>query len=300
METNDQWIRERTGITERRIGEEHETPSFMAIQCAHQLLREESLQAEEIDLILVATVTPDYVFPPTAGIIQNAIGATRAWGFDLEAACSGYLYGLETARAFIESGLYRNVLLVAAEKMSSILDYSDRSTCILFGDAGSVTWLRASHEGGRIIDSQLRLDGSGVGSLYMPAGGAKRPPSHETIDNHEHCIRQDGRAVYKRAVADMAEISLEVLKRNHLKASDLALFVPHQANLRILESVAKRLELPMEAVAVNLDRYGNTTSATIPTALQEAKEQARVKEGDYILMAAFGAGFTWGATLIQL
>jgi len=300
VETNDAWIVERTGIRERRISNEQETPGWMGAKAAEKLLGKLNVQAADIDLILVATVTADYHFPATASVIQRELGATRAWGFDLSAACSGYIYGLETARVFVESGLYKNVLLIAAEKMSAIVDYEDRSTCILFGDAGTATLLSPSTDESGILDSELRLDGSGLELLYMPAGGSKLPTSLETVRAKKHFVVQDGRSVYKRAVVDMAEISAEILTKNSLSSKDIRWFVPHQANLRILESAAKRLELPMERVALNIERYGNTTSATIPSALQEKIESGEAKEGDLILLASFGAGFTWGATLLRL
>lgn len=302
LDTNDEWIVERTGIKERRIGEAHETPGFMSSEASKKLLQRLQISADEIDLIVMATITPDYPFPAAAAVIQRNIGATRAWGYDLSGACSGYLYALETARAFVESGIHKNVLVTAAEKMSSILDYTDRSTCILFGDAGSATLVQAttSEAGPQIIDSILRLDGSGIESLYAPAGGSLKPISAEMIQAKQHHPKQDGRAVYKRAVVDMAQVAVDVLERNGLKGSDIALFVPHQANLRIIESCADRLGMPMEKVALNIQKYGNTTAATIPTALDEYWREGKVKSGDLVVLASFGAGFTWGASLVRL
>lgn len=300
VETNDEWIVERTGIKERRIAAPEETAGSMGAQAARQLLTDLGLETDSIELILCATVTGDYHFPATVSVIQEELGLKKAWGFDLSAACSGYLYALETARAFVESGRHKRVLLIATEKMSSILNYQDRATCILFGDAGTATLVEASEDESGILDSQMYLDGSGLPQLYMPAGGSKLPPSEETVRAGQHYVYQDGRQVYKRAVVDMAEVSAEVLKRMKLKASDIRWFVPHQANLRIIESAAQRLEFPMEKVALNIERYGNTTSATIPSALQEKIEAGQAKPGDLVLMASFGAGFTWGATLLRL
>jgi 3-oxoacyl-[acyl-carrier-protein] synthase-3 len=300
VDTTDQWIVERTGIKERRIGKAEETAGTMGSEAAKSLLKDLKISADQIDLLLCSTVTGDYCFPATVSVIQQEIGATKAWGFDLSAACSGYLYALETARAFIESGHYKNVLVISSEKMSSILDYQDRNTCILFGDAGTATLLQPSSKEDGILDAQMYLDGSGLPFLYMPAGGSKLPVSEETVKQRQHYAFQDGKNVYKRAVVDMAEVSLEVLRRNHIASSEIRWFVPHQANLRIIESAANRLELPMDRVALNIERYGNTTSATIPSALQEKIEAGQAKAGDLILMASFGAGFTWGATLLRL
>lgn len=300
VETNDQWIVERTGIKERRIGEAHETPSYMGTKSAEALLKDFDIDPKTIDLILVGTATPDYLFPATACLIQNNIGATNAFGFDISAACSGYLFALDTARAFIESGRSKRVLLIAAEKMSAIMDYKDRSTCILFGDGGSATLLEPGNDESHIIDSISRIDGSGAFSLIMPAGGSAKPASHETIEAREHFIQQDGKNVFKRAVKDMADISTEILEKNNFKGSDVKLFVPHQANLRIIQAAARRMDLKDEQVAINIDRYGNTTAATIPTALYEAEQKGQVKKGDLVLLASFGAGYTWGSTLLKL
>lgn len=302
VDTNDQWIVERTGIRERRRSEAHETPGFMGSEASKKLLKKLNFPAEKIDLIIVATITGDYTFPACASVIQRNIGATKAWGYDLSAACSGFLYALESARAFVESGMHENVLVVAAEKMSGILDYTDRSTCILFGDAGSATLVTRADENSNseIIDGIMHLDGTGIEYLYAPAGGSLKPLTKEIIDSKEQYAKQDGRNVYKRAVVDMAQVAEEVLKRNNLTGDDIQLFVPHQANLRIIESAADRLGMPLEKVSINIDRYGNTTAATIPTALQESFEKGNVKKGDLVLLASFGAGFTWGATLLRL
>lgn len=301
VETSDEWIRERTGIIERRRSEPHETPAFMGTQAAKQLFADRKIDPMSIDLVLCATITADYHFPASACLIQSALGCNRAFAYDINAACSGYLYGLETARAFVESGLAKRVLLIAAEKMSSILDYQDRATCIIFGDGGSATLIEAATDDqSYFIDGAYRSDGSGREFLFMPAGGSIQPPTEETVKNREHFVKQEGKAVFKRAVQDMAAICEEVLKRNNLKANDLDLFVPHQANLRIIESCAERLGLSREKVAINIDRYANTTSATIPTALVDAQKSGKLTKGQLVLLASFGAGFTWGATLLRI
>ncbi len=300
LETNDQWIQERTGIRERRRSQAHETPGFMGTEASKKLLAKTGVKAEEIDLILVATITGDYIFPACTSVIQRDLGAVNAFGFDLSAACSGYLYALETARAYVESGLKKRVLVIAAEKMSSILDYQDRQTCILFGDAGSATLVAPARSSeSRIIDSILRMDGTGIPCLFMPAGGSVKPPSVETVQNREHFVKQEGRSVFKRAVQDMANVSVEILERNKISPSDVKCFVPHQANIRIIEAARERLGMPIEKVALNIDRYGNTTAATIPTALLDAERKGQVKKGDLVLLASFGAGFTWGSILLR-
>ncbi len=299
LETNNEWIIERTGIRERRRSAPHETPAFMGARAAEKLLSDLGVGAAEIDLILCATITGDYSFPASAGIIQNDLKCTRAWAYDISAACSGYLYALETARAFVVSGLAQKVLVIAAEKMSAILDYTDRSTCVLFGDGGAASLVTAGNSDSYIIDSILKTDGSGVEFLYAPIGGSKNPITVENIQKREHFAKQDGRNVYKRAVVDMAEVCVEILEKHKLSHRDLKLFVPHQANMRIIESCASRIGLPMDQVAINIDRFGNTTAATIPTALRHAEEEGKVKKGDLVLLASFGAGFTWGASLLR-
>lgn len=301
VETTDEWIQERTGIKERRLSQPHETPAYMGTMAAKKLFEDRKIDPQSIDLVLCATITADYHFPASACLIQNALGCTRAFAYDINAACSGYLYALETARAFVESKLAKRVLVVAAEKMSSILDYTNRSTCIIFGDGGSATLVEeASDDKSFIIDGMFRSDGSGREFLYMPSGGSLQPPTSETVQKREHFVKQEGKAVFKRAVTDMAAICEEVLKRNNLSAKDINLFVPHQANRRIIDSAAERLGMPMEKVAINIDRFANTTSATIPTALVDAQRQGKIKKGDLCLLAAFGAGFTWGATLLRI
>ncbi len=299
VDTTDEWIVERTGIRERRQSEPHETPSFMGSEAAKRLLTDLKIDPQSIDLLIVATITGDYVFPATACLIQRQIGATKAYGYDLSAACSGFIYALETARAYIESGRAERVLLIAAEKMSSILDYRDRQTCVLFGDGGSATLVEAGDEQSYIIDSVMKMDGRGVDCLFMPAGGSRKPPSLESIQNREHFVKQEGKTVFKRAVTDMAAVCMEVLQRNKLTGNDIQLFVPHQANIRIIDAAAERMGLPYDKVALNIEKYGNTTAATIPTALYHAEQKGQVKKGDLVLIASFGAGFTWGASLLK-
>ena len=300
VETTDEWIRTRTGIQERRRSETHETPAFMGTQAAKKILEKLKIDPMSIDLVICATITADYHFPSSACLIQSALGCNRAWAFDLNAACSGYLYGLEMARAYVESGLGKRVLVIAAEKMSSILDFKDRATCIIFGDGGSASLIEAaSDDKSYLIDASLRADGSGREFLYMPSGGSISPPSCDSVEKREHFVKQDGKAVFKRAVVDMAAICEEVLKRNNLTAKDIDLFVPHQANMRIIESCLDRLGMPMEKTAINIDRFANTTAATIPTALLDAERKGQVKKGDLVLLGSFGAGYTWGATLLR-
>jgi 3-oxoacyl-[acyl-carrier-protein] synthase-3 len=299
VETNDEWIVSRTGIRERRLSAAHETPSFMGAEASRKLFQRYAIDPSSIDLVIVATITGDYVFPASGCIIQNELQLKNAWAFDISAACSGFLYALETARAFIESERAKRILLVAAEKMSSILDFTDRTTCVLFGDAASSCLIEPGDDRSFIIDSILKTDGSGVPFLYMPSGGSRSPTSLQTVERREHYARQEGKTVFKRAVTDMADVCMEILKKNELTGEDIKIFVPHQANIRIIEAAADRMELPMEKVAINIDRYGNTTAATIPTALLDAERKGQVQKGDLVLLASFGAGFTWGATLLK-
>jgi 3-oxoacyl-[acyl-carrier-protein] synthase-3 len=298
VETNDEWIRTRTGISERRIlkGEGKGT-SEMGAPAVLELLKKRGMDAKEIDCLICCTVTPDMVFPATANIICDKIGAINAFGFDLQAACSGFLYGVTTGAAFIESGRYKNVVVVGADKMSAITDYSDRNTCVLFGDAAGAVLLEPNEEGYGVLDSILRSDGSGCQFLHMKAGGSKKPASIETVMAKEHYAYQEGKHVFKFAVKGMADVSAELLERNKLTGDDIAWLVPHQANLRIIDATANRMGLSKEKVMINIQKYGNTTSATIPLCLWEWESQ--LKKGDKIVLAAFGGGFTWGATLIK-
>ncbi|MFO0414039.1 MAG: beta-ketoacyl-ACP synthase III [Bacteroidota bacterium] len=298
VDTNDEWIRTRTGIKERRIlkGEGLAT-SDMAAPAVIELCKKRGIQPEEIDCLIVATVTPDMVFPATANIVCDKIGAVNAFGFDLGAACSGFLFALTTGASFIESGRYKKVVVVGADKMSAIVDYTDRNTCVLFGDAAGAVLLEPNIEGYGILDSLLKSDGSGRNFLHMKAGGSQRPASMETVANKEHFAYQEGQTVFKFAVKGMADVSAELLEKNNLTGNDIAWLVPHQANLRIIDATANRMGLSKEKVMINIEKYGNTTAATIPLCLWEWEKQ--LKKGDNIVLAAFGGGFTWGATLVK-
>jgi 3-oxoacyl-[acyl-carrier-protein] synthase III len=299
VETNDEWIRTRTGIRERRIMEKGAS-SDMAVKAIEHLLSRRKITAAEIDVIIVATVTPDMFFPATACIIQQKIGATKAWGFDLSAACSGFLFALTTGAKLVESGAYAKVVVVGTDKMSSIVDYTDRNTCILFGDAAGAVLLEPSSEDGYgIIDNKFYVDGAGGQYLCMTGGGSLNPPSHQTVDKKMHYIFQDGKNVFKLAVKGMADVSAEILERNGLKGDDISWLVPHQANLRIIDATADRMGIRRDQVMINIDKYGNTTAATIPLCLSEWWECGKLRKGQNIVLAAFGAGYTWGATYIK-
>jgi 3-oxoacyl-[acyl-carrier-protein] synthase-3 len=299
VDTNDEWIRTRTGIRERRIAENGAT-SDLAVKAIECLLRHRNIGAEEIDLIIVATISPDMFFPATACVVQQKIGAKRAWGFDLSAACSGFLYALVTGAQFVETGAYKKVLVVGADKMSTIVDWKDRNTCILFGDAAAAVLLEPSDDPTYgVLDFSLYADGAGGEFLYMKGGGSLHPPSHETIDKGLHYLYQDGKAVFKVAVVGMADVSAEVLQRNDLTGDDVDYLVPHQANLRIIDACAERMGLDKSKVMVNIDRYGNTTAATIPLCLSEYWHAGKLKKGQTLVLSAFGAGYTWGAALVK-
>ena len=298
VDTSDEWIRSRTGIRERRILEEGAT-SLLATKAAEDLLRSKNISAEEIDVIIVATVTPDMFFPATACLVQDNIGAKNAWGFDLSAACSGFLFAFQTGCSLIESGKYKKVMVIGADKMSSIVDYKDRNNCILFGDAGAALLLEPTEDlKYGLQDSLLRIDGSGREALNMKGGGSLNPPTHETVNQNMHVIFQDGKAVFKVAVKGMADISYEIMKKNNLTSDDIAYLVPHQANLRIIDATAERMGLNRDKVMINIDRYGNTTAATIPSCFVEYYREGKIKKGDKLILAAFGAGFTWGACYV--
>jgi 3-oxoacyl-[acyl-carrier-protein] synthase-3 len=298
VDTNDEWIRSRTGISERRILKgEGKATSDMGAPAVLELCKKRGIDPLEIDCLICCTVTPDMVFPATANIICDKIGAKNAFGFDLQAACSGFLYGVTTGAAFIESGRYKKVVIVGADKMSAIVDYQDRATCIIFGDGAGAVLLEPNEEGYGIQDSILRSDGSGCNFLHMKAGGSKKPASIETVMAREHYAYQEGQAVFKFAVKGMADVSAELLERNNLTGDDIAWLVPHQANLRIIDATANRMGLPKEKVMINIQKYGNTTAGTIPLCLWEWESQ--LKKGDNIVLAAFGGGFTWGATLVK-
>jgi len=298
VDTNDEWIRTRTGINERRIlkGEGKGT-SDMAEQAVKKLLDKKGIDPLEIDLVICATVTPDLVFPATANIICDKVGMKNAFGYDLMAACSGFLFALVTGSKFIESGQYKKVLIVGADKMSSIVDYTDRATCIIFGDGCGVALLEPSEDGVGIMDSILKSDGSGREFLHQKAGGSVKPPSHATIDAKEHFVYQEGKTVFKFAVTNMADAAAEVMEKNNLKGDDIAWLVPHQANKRIIDATAHRMNVGDDKVMLNIDRYGNTTNGTIPLCLWEWED--KLKKGDNLILAAFGGGFTWGAVYLK-
>jgi 3-oxoacyl-[acyl-carrier-protein] synthase-3 len=302
VDTTDEWIVTRTGIRERRILQPGLGNSSMAVPAALECLERASVDPAEIDVIIVGTVTPDMLFPATACLVARDIGAKNAWGFDLNAGCCGFLYSLSTAVQMIESGRVNKALIIGSDVMSTIADYSDRNTCILFGDAaGAMLIDSCTEEGYGIIDFILHVNGVGEHYLHMKAGGSRKPPSHETVEKREHFIYQDGRNVFKTAVTEMADVSAEILSRNGLTGRDVSLFVPHQANLRIIDAAAKRMGLENGKVVINIDKYGNTTSATLPLALYEAAVEKKyaLKKGDYVVMAAFGAGYTWGSALLR-
>ncbi len=296
VDTNDEWIKARTGIEERHILRDPEkATSYMATQAVEGLLAKTGLSPLDIDLLICASVTPDYFFPDTGTLICHNIGAKNAFAYDIQAACSGFLFSATTGAKFIESGAYKNVIVVGADKMSSIVDYTDRATCILFGDAAGAILLQPNTEGFGLRDSWMRVDGIGAEFLNMKGGGSRNPATHETVDKKWHYIFQDGKPVFKAAVKGMSEAVSEILKRNQLSADDIRFVVPHQANLRIIQAVADYLKFPMERVMVNIQKYGNTTSGTIPLCLWEWEDQ--LKPGDHIILTSFGGGYTWGASL---
>lgn len=298
VDTTDEWILSRTGISERRIlkGEGKGT-SDMGVEAVKGLLAKRGIEASDIDLLICATTTPDMQFPATANIITDKIGAKNAFGFDINAACSGFIYALTTGAKYIESGMYKKVVVVGGDKMSSIINYEDRTTCIIFGDGAGAVLLEPSQDGNGVIDSILRSDGSGRIHLHQKAGGSVKPASHDTVDAKEHYVYQEGQAVFKFAVTNMADVSAEIMEKNHLKSEDVAWLVPHQANKRIIDATAHRMGVGPERVMLNIHKYGNTTNGTIPLCLWEWESQ--LKKGDNIILAAFGGGFTWGAVYIK-
>jgi 3-oxoacyl-[acyl-carrier-protein] synthase-3 len=300
VDTSDEWIFERTGIRERRFAEKGQATSDLGAAAAKRLCEKRGLDPMEIDLIIVATVTPDMFFPSSACLVQTKIGAKKAWAFDLSGACSGFLYALTTAAQFITTGAHKKVLVVGADVMTSIIDFQDRATCVLFGDGAGAVLVEPAEEGERgIIDFILHSDGHGGQFLYMPGGGSLNPPSLETVEKKMHYVHQDGKNVFRYAVRGMAEVSHEMLSKHGLSANDLKLYIPHQANLRIIEAAADRMGLAKSQIAINIDRYANTTAGTIPICLSEAVESKQIKQNDLILMASFGAGFTWGSLLLR-
>lgn len=299
VDTSDEWIQARTGIKERRIAAKEETTSTLSLKAAHQALERAGIEGEEIELIIVATVTPDMPFPATACIVQDHLGARRAAAFDLEAGCTGFIYALTVADQFIRNGVYKNALVIGAEILSRITDYEDRQTCILFGDGAGAVVLEGTQGEPGILFSELGSDGSGGDLLKMRAGGSLRPPSEDTLQDRLHFIAMEGKEVFKFAVRIMNKTSLNLLKKANLQKEDLDVLVPHQANSRIIESAAKRLHLSSNQIISNLDRYGNTSSASIPMALHEAHEKGMIEDGNHVLLVGFGAGLTWGGTLIR-
>jgi 3-oxoacyl-[acyl-carrier-protein] synthase III len=299
VETSDEWIRTRTGIRERRFAAPGVASSHLGTEAAKKLLAANDVRADEIDMIVVATVTPDMLFPATACLIQDRLGAKRAWGFDLSAACSGFLYAVTTGAQFVGAGTHKKVLVIGSDVMTSILDFNDRATCVLFGDGAGAVLLEPASGPEGIIDFAHDIDGSGGCNLYMPGGGSLNPPTRETVDKRMHYVHQEGQQVFKYAVRRMSELACQVLERNGLSSRDLALVVPHQANLRIIRAMQERLGVDDSKIVVNIDRYGNTTAATIPLGLVDAVEQKRLRKGDLVLLIAVGAGYTTGAILMR-
>jgi 3-oxoacyl-[acyl-carrier-protein] synthase-3 len=299
VDTNDKWIMERTGIRERHLVDKGVATSDLGAAAAKQALLRRGLKPTDVEALIVASVTPDMMFPATACLIQNKIGAPGIWGFDISAACSSFLYALQVGTQFIQSGAQKRVMVVGADVMSSIIDYTDRATCVIFGDGGGAVILEPADEGLGMIDYLHEIDGSGACSLFMPGGGSLNPPTHETVDKKMHYVHQDGQAVFKFAVRKMAEVCDTLLKRNGLTGHDVNAFIPHQANKRIILNTAERLGMDLDKVIINIDRYGNTTSATIPLAMQTAIDEGKLKKGDLVLLAAVGAGFTVGAALLR-
>jgi 3-oxoacyl-[acyl-carrier-protein] synthase-3 len=296
VETTDEWIMQRIGIKERRILKEGAT-SDMGTRAVEGLLKKTGTSPADIDLLICATITSDYPFPSTANLIADKTGIKNAWSFDINAACSGFVFGLQTAASFVQSGQYKKVILVGADMMSSITDYTDRTTCPLFGDGAAAVLVEPVEDGLGLRDSILQADGSGVKNLHMKAGGSANPSSHETVDAKEHFVYQEGQAVFKVAVSKMADVSVEIMKKNGLTPETLNWLVPHQANMRIIEAVARRMDIPKEKVMINIENYGNTTAATIPLCLWEWESQ--LKKGDNLILSAFGGGFTWGAIYLK-
>jgi len=299
VETSDEWIVSRTGIRERHVVDKGVATSDLAAEAAKRALAERGIDGKEVEAIVVATVTPDMLFPSTACLVQNKLGMKNVWGFDLSAACSAFVYALQTGAQFVQTGAHKKVLVIGADVMSSILDYTDRATCILFGDGAGAVLLEPAQDGEGLIDFEHEIDGAGGCSLYMPGGGSLHPATHDTLSQKMHYVHQDGQAVFKFAVRKMAEICETLLARNNVKASDIDRLSPHQANQRIIKATADRLGLKPESVIINIERYGNTTAGTIPLAMETARQEGHLKKGDLVMLASVGAGFTVGATLLR-
>jgi 3-oxoacyl-[acyl-carrier-protein] synthase-3 len=300
VDTTDEWIRQRVGITERHLVEKGVATSDLAAAAAREVLKQTGTAAEEIDLIITATVTPDMMFPATSCLIQNKLGAKRAWGFDLSAACSGFLYALTVGAQFAGAGTHRKVLVIGSDVMSSIIDYKDRNTCVLFGDGAGAVLVEPAEPGGPcILDFHHDIDGSGGEFLFMPGGGSLHPPTHETVNENMHVVHQDGKQVFKYAVRRMADVACQLLQQNGFSSRDLALVVPHQANLRIIHAMQERLGLDSSKVMINIERYGNTTGGTIPLGLRDAVAEGRLHKGDLVMLLSVGAGFTTGGMLLR-
>jgi 3-oxoacyl-[acyl-carrier-protein] synthase III len=299
VETSDEWIMQRIGIRERHIVDKGVATSDLAVEAARKALIERSLTASDMEVIVVGTVTPDMLFPSTACLVQHKLGAAGAWGFDLSAACSAFVYALQTGAQFISTGAHKKVMVIGADVMSSIIDYTDRATCVIFGDGAGAVILEPADEDLGLIDFIHEIDGAGGCSLYMPGGGSLHPSTHETVDKKMHFVHQDGGAVFKFAVRKMTEVCDKILQRNGFTVADLNLFVPHQANRRIITATAERLGLSPEKIVINIERYGNTTAGTIPLAMDTARQEGHLKKGDLVLLASVGAGFTVGATLLR-
>lgn len=296
VDTSDEWILSRTGIKERRVMKDGAS-SDMAAAAVAQLLEKKGIDPMDIELVICATVTPDYPFPSTANVVCDKVGMKNAWGYDCIAACSGFIYALSTGAQFIETGRHKKVIVIGVDKMTSILDYEDRTTCVIFGDGAGAVLLEPNEEGLGIMDFILKSDGSGRQYLIQPAGGSANPPTHQTVDDRMHFVKQEGKAVFKFAVTNMAEVSAEIMEKNNLSSEDVDWLVPHQANLRIIDATANRMGLPKEKVMINIEKYGNTTAGTLPLCLWDYESQ--LKKGDTLILSAFGGGFTWGAVYLK-
>ena len=300
VDTNDEWVFTRTGIRERRIEDEGKGVCSMCVEAAKMIFKQKNISADEIDLILLATITPDMQVPSAAALVQHTLGAKNCWGFDINGACSGFLYALAVGAQFIETGRHKKILVLGADKMSSIINYKDRNTCIIFGDGAGAALLEPSEDDNLgIHDFDLHLDGIGAQYLCVEAGGSAKPASHETVEKKQHYVYQDGKTVFKNAVTEMSDVSKKILDKNNLTGRDIALLIPHQANIRIIEAVSKKLELEPHQVMINIEKYGNTTAGTIPIAMSEAYQAKRMKKGDWVVLSTFGAGFTWGSMLLK-